>query len=244
MLHQMVDSNNWRQQTVSGLADAVVHEINRPLAAIVGFAGGAIRRIESGAADFQEIRGVLGEIRAQAERAAEVVHSLNGLVRAEAPNRKWVRVDDLKSRAARVVEVEARQGQVALRLAPDPEAPSIHVDPVQIEMLLVNLARNGIAAMRDESVESRELVFESRCSGDAALLSVRDTGGGVPDEIAERVFDPFVTGRADGVGLGLAISRSIAKANAGRLWFTPNEGRGTTFHLELPRGVEGTLDGH
>ena len=241
--NHVVHSHDWRQQTVSGMADVIAHEINRPLGAIVGFAGGAIRRIDAGAADFQEMREVLGEIRMQAERTAEVVRSLNGLVRVESPTRIWARVDDLKRRAARLIELEARREQVTVRLDPDPEAPSIHVDPVQIEMLLVNLARNGIAAMRDQNVEDRELVFESSCRGDAALLSVRDAGAGVPEEIAGHLFDPFVTGRADGLGLGLTISRSIAEANAGRLWFTPNEGRGTTFHLRLPTGVEGAFHG-
>jgi two-component system CheB/CheR fusion protein len=244
MAHHVLHSQDWRLQTVSGLADVIAHEISRPLGAIVGFAGGAIRRIDSGAADFREMREVLGEIRMQAERTADVVRCLNGLIRVEPPNRKWTRVDDLKRRAARLIEVEARRERVAVRLDPDPEAASIHVDPVQIEMLLVNLARNGIAAMRDESPEDRELVFGSRRQGDAALLSVRDAGEGVPEEIAGHLFEPFVSGRGDGLGLGLAISRRIAQANSGRLWFTPNEGRGTTFHLELPAGAEGALDGH
>jgi two-component system, LuxR family, sensor kinase FixL len=156
-------------------------------------------------------------------------------VRKGAPRREMVDLNELVRAVTCLVEAEARQHAVGMQLELAAQVPPLFIDAVQIEQVIVNLVRNGLEAVSGAQRDVRELVLRtSLASADTVEVAVCDSGGGIPQEIAERMFDPFVSTKAGGLGMGLSISRSIVEVYGGRLWATPNPTYGTTFRFTLP----------
>lgn len=224
-----------RLSTMGEMASGIAHELNQPLTAITCYAKGCTRRIHAGVGEPAEILPVLEEIATQAMRAGEIIRQVRAFVRKGEPRREMVDLNELVRDVTCLVEAEARQHAVCMQLELASQVPPLFIDAVQIEQVIVNLVRNGLEAVSGAKRDVRELVLRtSLASADTVEVAVCDSGGGIPQEIAERMFDPFVSTKAGGLGMGLSISRSIVEVYGGRLWATPNPTYGTTFRFTLP----------
>jgi len=224
-----------RVSTMGEMASGLAHEINQPLAAIVNYARGCTRRLQSDGQTSPSLLTALEKIAEEALRAGRVVHGVRKLVRKDAPRRAAADLNDLVHEAVQLMEPEARTRNVAIRVNATPEMPTVRVDQVQVEQVILNLLRNGIEAMGEQNGHTRELSVRTSIAGRESLaVSVSDTGEGLDPEIIEKMFDPFFTTKPDGLGMGLAISRSIIESHGGQLWAVANAGRGATFHFTLP----------
>lgn len=232
--HQAELAQAARLSTLGGMAAGLAHEINQPLAAIVSYARGCARRIEVGEAQSEALLEVVDEISAQALRAGEVLRRIREFVKHTQLPRSRVDLNGLVREALHFAAMEANDLGIALLLDLSPDPLDVQADAIQIEQVMLNLVRNGFEAMAHTNGE-RQLRIQTRTADDGtAEFAVHDTGEGVEATIAGRLFDPFFTTRRDGLGLGLAISRSIVEAHGGRLWTTPNAPRGSTFRFTLP----------
>ncbi len=237
--HQAELAHAWRLATVGEMASILAHEINQPLFAIVNYAKGCVRRLRSGSGDTSEILEAMEIVASQAERAGEIVRRLRAFVRKEEPVRRPVDVSDVVKESVALEEFEMTQNGVRLDLDLDGSLPRVLADTIQIEQVLLNLMRNAVEAMLNEPVRDRAMSI-STAMGDSSsvIITVRDAGRGISEDIAKRVFESFFTTKPRGMGLGLAISRSIVEAHGGRLWFEPLP-KGTAFRFTLPVETEG-----
>jgi PAS domain S-box-containing protein len=225
-----------RAHTMGEIAAGLAHEINQPLAAIVNYARGCVRRLERHPA-AAEIRGALDQITEEGLRAGRIVHGLRQFLRKEPAHHAWEDLNALVSESVRLVEADARQQGVAITTTLAGEIPSVRVDRVQIEQVIVNLIRNGLEAMTGRNETRCEIaVSTAMADGDAVTVAVSDRGGGLPDDMSERIFEPFFTTKPNGLGMGLSISRSIISAHGGRIWTAPNPHGGLTVSFFLPSG--------
>jgi signal transduction histidine kinase len=241
--HQAELAQAARLSTLGQMAAGLAHELNQPLAAIVSYARGCALRLRADEVDRARLIEVIEEISEQALRAGEVLRRIREFVRSGELHRERLDPNELVREAVRLAEAEARRLGVTIRLDPSPGAPPVDVDRIQVEQVILNLVRNGFEAMEDTAKGPRELSVrtERTALGDIEI-AVHDTGGGLPADVTARIFDPFFTTKPDGLGLGLAISRSIIEAHGGRLW-TSNGSGGATFHFTLPAGERGAVDG-
>jgi two-component system, LuxR family, sensor kinase FixL len=218
------------------MAAALAHELNQPLTAVASYARSCELMTASPAGDPARLRETLAKLVAESTRAADVVRRLRDFFRTGATRLQMM---DLRSVADRVLEA-ARPGASARGVAcslRDAGGPyPVLADEVQIEVVVRNLVANAVEAAA-LGPAPREVRVDMRLSMGGCELIVQDTGGGVAPAEAERIFEAFETGRASGMGMGLAISRAIVEAHGGRIWVEPGP-RGE-FHLTLPSGREG-----
>jgi len=232
--HQAEIAHAARLSTLGGMAAGLAHELNQPLAAVVSYARGCARRLETGEIPKAALLEVLEEISAQALRGGEVLRRIRDFLRGES-RREEVDLNDVVRRALRFAEAEARRAEVRLELELAPEALRIEVDPIQIEQVILNLVQNGFEVMSTSNGAERVLgIATRRIAADTLEVTVRDSGSGLSSDVAARLFEPFFTTKPDGLGLGLSISRTIVEAHGGRLWATGNpDARGTAFRFTL-----------
>jgi signal transduction histidine kinase len=227
-----------RLELVSLLTTSIAHEVNQPLYAIASNAQTAIDLLGMG--DIEEVKKALEDIWADARRASEVIARVRGMVKKEEPCRCPVPLAAIFDELAPLLRREAAGKGAALRI--DLEARDITVvcDRVQLQQVILNLLLNAVEAVSDAGVGPREVVIRAwREDAQWACVSVQDTGVGLSKEACERVFTPFLTTKAKGLGLGLNISRSLVEAHGGKLWATPGVERGTLFHIRLPTASGG-----
>jgi PAS domain S-box-containing protein len=222
-----------RVATLGELATSLAHEINQPLAAIASNAQAARRLLESAQAGG-EIPAVLQDIAADAQRAAQVIRRLRALFKKEHSERHAVDMTAVIEEVISLLSKDLERRRICLELALPPDTPRVLGDVVQLQQVILNVLLNAAEAMTDEA-HSRELRIEAdpRESG-ILTITVRDSGRGAEASELEHIFDRFVTSKAEGLGMGLSISRSIVKAHGGRMWATRNAGHGLTMHIELP----------
>ena len=223
-----------RLSTLGEMTAGLAHELNQPLAAIVNYARGCARRVETGNAASGELLEAVNSISTQARRASEILARVRDFVRKGKPRRDWVNLSDLAHDAARLAQFEAERVQMMIDLELAADLPLVNVDNVQIEQVILNLLANAIEAMHMSQAGRRLVIKTMRAGGDAVELTVCDTGSGLPADLADKVFDAFFSTKPGGLGLGLSISRSIIESHGGRLWASPNADHGTTFHFTLP----------
>lgn len=223
-----------RMMSVGEMAATLAHELNQPLAAIVNYLNGSLRLVDAAGGPAQVARA-LTAARTQAEHAAAVIARVREFVRAREPRRD---AQDLAAIAANVVELlrlEAERLQLPVELALAPDLPRVYADRVMVEQVLLNLVKNALEAMREIPVARRALRIEARRTlDDEVELRVLDRGAGLSPEQQDQVFSPFFTTKSDGLGIGLAICRSIIEYHEGRLFFEPREGGGSVFGFTLP----------
>jgi PAS domain S-box-containing protein len=225
-----------RIKAVGEMASGLAHELNQPLTAISVQAGLAAALARSGgAASITELQSRLDEIAAQAKRAGDIVRVLREFMRKGTFERTSVPLNDVIREVITIAEPQLRQHRVRLTLELN-ELPNVSIDRIQIGQLLINLIQNAVEAMTLTEPDQRALTVTSALDGDGVLVSVHDEGQGIPAEDLTRIFDSFYTTKPDGIGMGLAICRSIAEAHGGRLWATSQLGAGATFCLRLPLG--------
>lgn len=230
--------------TVMGeMAAAMAHEINQPLSAIATYTAACSRLLDQGPEGVDEVRGVLGRINEQAHRAGDVIRRIRNFTRSRELSRRTTSVEALVEEIRPLVEMDAKANSVQLDILVDDDLPEVTVDTIQIQQVLLNLFRNGVDAMADNPPEDRVLRLHATADGsDGVRLAITDRGHGVGEEAGRQLFTPFFTTKAGGMGMGLAISRSIIAAHGGRLDWTNNENGGTTFTVLLPTSLEDSAD--
>ncbi len=224
-----------RLSTMGEMASGIAHELNQPLAAIANHAAACQRRAAQAEGLPPAILESLDEIASEARRAGRIIRNVRELVRKGTPRRAAVDVNGVVRLVAEVIDPEARQRAVAVRLGLGERVPLAYAEKIEIEQVILNLVKNSIEAIDDCAASVREvLIGTGRNGGDTVEISVRDTGPGIPYDLQEQVFDPFFTTKADGMGMGLSISRSIVEAHGGRFSVCPNPDRGVTIKFTLP----------
>jgi signal transduction histidine kinase/integral membrane sensor domain MASE1 len=222
-----------RVSTVGELTASLAHELNQPLAAILANAQAA-RLTLSGGGEPCAVMEMLADIEEEDKRAGEVIRRLRELLRKRQPEHEPLDLNALAADVARMVGYDATLRNVTLRLDLAAPAPMVNGDRVQIQQVVLNLLVNAMDAMADAPEERRTAVVATCAMDGAVQLSVSDTGTGFPDGSPERLFEPFYTTKLSGMGMGLAIARSIVTAHGGRIWARNNVGAGATFTLSLP----------
>src|SRR5882762_7597180 len=193
-----------------------------------------------GASNLEDIREALGEIRDDAERASAVVGRVRQLAKRAPVEKSLLDLKDVVNDVLALARYESIARHVTIRTDLSHDLPLVSGDRVQLQQVLLNLVMNGMDAMNTIEESQRVLVIgghhETRDGSSEALLRVQDAGIGFKPEAMDRLFEAFYTTKPDGMGMGLAISRSIIEAHGGRLWAEPNSGPGATFLISLPAG--------
>jgi PAS domain S-box-containing protein len=223
-----------REMIMGELMASVAHELNQPLAAVVAHGNAGMRWLAREAADIGEARHAFERIVRDATRAGEVLRRIRSLVMGTEPVSAPVEIGPLVSEALMLLQDEARARDVTVRELIERDLPSVQGDAVQLQQAVFNLAQNGIEAMSGGNGRPRVLrVDVKRTASDAILVAVRDSGSGFDADLATTIFEPFYTTKPGGLGMGLAISRTIVEAHGGALWATTDPA-GTTFQFTLP----------
>lgn len=216
------------------LSGALAHELNQPLAAISNNAQAASRLLTRKPTDIAELDAILKDILSDDLRAAEVIHRLSALLRRGETHLQPMSAGDLLKEVLELAHAELIARRVTVRTAIAPDLPLIHGDRVQLQQVLLNLILNACEAMSATPPAERVLVVKAEPHAARFVdVSVRDHGTGIPPTLIERLFEPFVTTKAEGLGLGLSISRTIVAAHGGRLWAENNPDGGATLHCVL-----------
>lgn len=222
-----------RISSLGVLSGALAHEINQPLGSILSNAQAAEFLLESDQPDLHELRAILADIVKEDRRAGDVIKRLRALLRRGETTPQPLDANESVREVLRLTRSDliARHVATELRLAEAP--PVLHADRVQLQQVLLNLIVNACDAMAGHPPEQRILVLETSSRGSEGIISVRDRGTGLPENPSS-IFEPFHTTKEHGLGLGLAICRTLIEAHQGRLWAEANPGGGAVFHVALP----------
>lgn len=238
--HQIELARAGRLSTLGEMASGIAHELNQPLTAISTNAQATMRILESDRTNVNVCVDVMEKIAAQADRAGEIIRQLRRLVRKEPLENAEVDVNDLVNAVAVLIWPEINRAEVRLNLDLQQPLPKVYAQPIQIEQVILNLARNAIEALAELTDRDRILHIGTREDSKGAIrLWVRDNGPGIKTELESTLFDPFVTGKSDGMGLGLSISYGIIEAHGGKLSINPDYRTGAEFSFYLPIGEAG-----
>jgi PAS domain S-box-containing protein len=222
-----------RVATLSELSGALAHELNQPLAIIMSNAEAAQRLLTRPDVDLGEIRAIFDDIVEADERAGQVIRRLRSLLKRGAPNVQRVAIDNLLEGVIQFMRADLLRRGVEIELIQAAGLPSVEIDLIPVEQVLINVIGNAADAMASNAPGDRHMRIETAQEGASVCLRVVDCGVGLPEK-PERVFEPFYTTKREGLGMGLAISRSIIDAHGGRLHCARNAERGSTFHICLP----------
>ena len=229
---QLVHMN--RVMTTAELATSIAHEVNQPLGSILASVGPCLRWLNAQPPDLASASRALERIATDAERASQVISRIRALVRREPPRHERVDLNAVISEVIALTRDQMHSHDVALQSELAADLIVVHGDRVQLQQVILNLIANAIEAMSTIRDRRRQLAILSANDGSGVRVEVRDCGPGVDPDSAERIFEPFYTTKADGIGMGLWICRSIIEAHGGRLWVTPNPPRGAAFQFSLP----------
>jgi len=228
-----------RVAAMGELAASIAHELNQPLSGITSNASAGQRFIDRGDVDLREIRELLGDIMADGRRAGDVIRSIQSMVKKGVPARQRVNLNHVIINVARMVNPNAMLQSCKVETLLEPNLPPLEADPVQLQQVLLNLTINAFDAMHDTPAPHRKVVIATERNGDGTIrTSVRDYGVGIPEEVRERLFEQFFTTKAKGLGMGLAIVRSIVESHGGTIAAENVEGGGARFYFTLPAKPE------
>ena len=217
------------------MASTLAHELNQPLAAMVNYLKGSRRLLENSTDERAElIKGAMDKAAEQAMRAGWVIQRLRDFVARGETEKRIESINRLIEESSALALVSAKQQCVQVSLTFDPAIDLVLIDKIQIQQVLVNLLRNALEAMQNSP--RRELVVSTAPEPDyMAAVKVTDTGPGINPDIASKLFQPFVSTKRQGMGVGLSISRTIIELHGGRILAEPNPDGGTIFRFTLPR---------
>jgi NO-binding membrane sensor protein with MHYT domain len=223
-----------RVTTMGALTASLTHEVNQPIAAAVANANACLQWLARDHPDLEEARAAAMRIVKDGTRAAEIISRIRLLFKKGAPQQELIDENEVIREMIVLLRNEATRYSVSVRTELAPDLPQIMGDRVQLQQVMMNLITNGIDAMKDVD-GTRELAIKSqRAENEQLMVSVSDTGVGLPPQQADQIFNAFFTTKLHGTGMGLSISRSIVESHGGRLWATDNSPRGASFHLILP----------
>jgi two-component system sensor histidine kinase DctS len=227
-----------RLATMGEISSMLAHELNQPLAAISSYTAGALNvlgRANDSAAplDAGMLKRALEQANTQARRAGQIIRSVHEFVKKREPRREIVPVQHVIDGIRALVDLQARQSYVTLQVECPPDLPPVLADRVLLEQVLLNLTRNAIESMQDVDRERRVLRIAAAHSDAHVSVSVIDNGHGIPPEVAERLFSPFFSTKAEGMGMGLSICRTAIEFHGGTLTHADNPGGGTVFTFTL-----------
>jgi PAS domain S-box-containing protein len=223
-----------RVTTMGELTASLAHEVNQPITAAVTNANTCLRWLARENPDLKEVREAATRMVRDATRASEIVRRVRSLFRKGTPQRERVELNEIVREMILLLRGEASRYSISLRADLAPELPPVMGDRVQLQQVMMNLMLNAIEAM-GEANGTRELTIKSQRDGAGQLvISVSDTGVGLPAEQADQIFNAFFTTKTQGTGMGLSIARSIVESHGGRLWAAANTGPGSTFSFSLP----------
>jgi C4-dicarboxylate-specific signal transduction histidine kinase len=221
--------------TLGEMASTLAHELNQPLSAIANYCAGCVTRMQGGHWKKEDILAVMQKASVQAERAGKIIRRIREFVRKSEPRRSAVRIVDVLDDAIGFADIDARRLGIRIVAQAAPDLPAVYADRIMIEQVLLNLIRNGFDAMADTLPGERVLVVRARlCGPHAVEVAVIDRGHGISEETRQRLFTPFYTTKAEGMGMGLNICRSIVEFHDGRLIVDANPEGGTIFSFTLP----------
>jgi C4-dicarboxylate-specific signal transduction histidine kinase len=227
-----------RATTMGELTASLAHEVNQPIAAAVTNANTCLRWLTRDQPDLEEAREAASRIVKDATRAAGIISRVRLLFKKSTPQRELVDVNEAIREMIVLLRSEATRYNMTVRMELAADLPRIMGDRVQLQQVLMNLIVNSIDAMKEVD-GARELAVKSqRTEKEEVLVSVSDTGVGLPPERTEQIFNAFFTTKPHGTGMGLRISRSIVESHGGRLWAADNSPRGASFHFALPTKIE------
>jgi signal transduction histidine kinase len=229
-----------RVSTIGELTASLAHELNQPLTAILSNAQAGQRLLESNAVDLEEVREILADIVEDDKRAGAVIYRLHGLLKKGSLEFTELDVNEMVGEVARLVSGDADLRNVSLRLELAPRLPRVRGDRVQLQQVVLNLVLNGLEAIRESATGDRTLILLTAKESSAAIrVAVRDSGVGIDEAGLDHIFQPFYTTKSAGLGMGLAIARSIVEAHGGRLEAQNNAEGGATFSFTLPVSEQG-----
>ena len=223
-----------RLMTMDVLSASIAHEMNQPLASIVTNADAAARWMGRPAPDLDEVKSSLEQIRKSAYRARDLIGSIRAMVKRDGRNRTSLHLNDLVREVLVLTERELQRSRISVELALDEHLPSVKGDRIQLQQVLMNLTTNAIEAMSDNKRPRTLRVKSALQEPNRVLISVADSGPGIDPGIGDRIFNPLFTTKSNGMGMGLAISRSIIEGHDGRLWVSAGAQGGAVFQFTLP----------
>jgi len=223
-----------RLATMGAMVASIAHEIRQPLAAVVANSHAGTRWLEKEQPNLSEARAALKSIEEDGHRANEVITSISAMFKKNANRRVPVDLNELVNDVLNLSRGELRSRKIALSTNLAADLPPISADPVQLQEVLLNLVMNGAEAMSTTAENLRALVIASRLESDEVTITVEDSGAGIDSKDSDQIFEAFFTTKPTGMGMGLAICRSIVAAHNGRLWASPGTSRGTVFYVVLP----------
>jgi PAS domain S-box-containing protein len=224
-----------RLTTMGELTASIAHEVNQPLAAVVTNANAISRWLAAAPPDLEEARKAVQRIARDGDRASEVIKRIRALVKKSEPARTPLNLNKLIQETVALTQPELTRKKVSLKIRLAPNLPRVPADRVQLQQVLLNLVVNAIDSLSGVANRPRVLrIITDHSEPDAVHVSVQDTGAGIKQQEIEHLFEPFFTTKSQGLGMGLAISRSIVESHGGRLWAKPNKSHGATFQFTLP----------
>jgi len=224
-----------RVALIGEMSTSIAHELNQPLAGILSNAAAGQRFIDQGDVNLGEIRELLGDIIADGRRASNVMRGIREMVKKGQAARRSVDLNEVVMDAVRMISPDAVLRSCQVETSLDTSLRAIEGDPVQLQQVLLNLVINAFDAMRNTPVSRRKVVIATQSNSDATVrTSVRDYGAGISEEMRDRVFDPFFTTKSEGLGMGLAIVRSIVESHGGTITIENADGGGARFGFDLP----------
>jgi C4-dicarboxylate-specific signal transduction histidine kinase len=226
-----------RVTTLGELAASIAHEVNQPLMAVAINGDACLRWLAREQPNLEEAREAVGRIIGEGNRAGEIIRRIRALFKNSPLQKAPVSLNDLIQDILALTQRELMRNGVSLRTELETDLPPVFGDRVQLQQVILNLVVNAIDAMSGAGGRKRELQVRSERGGDGVLVTVRDSGPGLPLAERERIFDAFFTTKPDGLGMGLSISRTIIEGHRGRLWAT-SAADGATFQFRLPMHTE------
>ena len=224
-----------RLSELGTLASSLAHELNQPLTAIANYCEGAASLLE-GEPDAEQLdmaREALRDTAEQAIRAGEIVRRMRDFLSHGETEHRPESLSRIVTEANALALVGSREHGIEVQVSLDPNADRVFVDRIQIQQVLINLIRNAIEAMLDSP--TRFLSISTAAGPEFITIAIEDTGSGISEALAPQLFQPFVTSKPSGMGIGLSICRTIIESHGGRIWFEPGPDAGTIFRFTLPK---------
>jgi C4-dicarboxylate-specific signal transduction histidine kinase len=224
-----------RVAALGQLTTSIAHEISQPIAAMVTHAQAALHWLAADPPDLEEVQQTLDRIVKNGNRAGEIIRQMRALIKKTAPRKDRLDINEALREAVALTHGEAIRNGVSVRMQLAEGLPPIAIDRVQLQQVILNLIINAIEAMSCVDEAPRDLALSTETiEADAVQVTVRDSGPGLAPAVMAHLFDAFHTTKANGLGLGLSICRSIIEAQGGKLWASANAPRGAIFQFTLP----------